>query len=100
MYGTIFRMKVKQGRMDELIKLFKAWDKEHQPNVQGALGGFVLLPDANPGTAIGVAIFDDEASFRANGERPEQDAWFRSVMALLEEDPTWEDGHYVAGSFG
>ena len=59
-----------------------------------------MKPDRKPGELIGVAVFEDRATYRANADDPEQDAWFRRVRELLESDPDWEDGDYVSGSVG
>ena len=59
-----------------------------------------MKPDAKSGELIGVAVFEDKASYEANADDPEQDKWFGSLRALLTEDPEWEDGEYVAGELG
>ena len=113
MYGSIFRMQVKPGQEQSVIDAFDQWDKERQPHVKGAIGGLLMKPDREArradrrrrvrgpvlehGELIGVAVFEDRASYRANADDPEQDAWFRRVRELLESDPDWEDGDYVSG---
>lgn len=69
------------GREQDVIDIFKEWDSERRPNV----------------SVIGVAVFEDKEAYLANGNAPEQDAWFRKLRALLEPDPAWEDGEYVIG---
>ena len=95
MYGTIFRMKVKQGQEQRVVDIFKDWEKERKPHVKGVIGGYLMKPDKGSGELIGVAIFEDKAAFMANADNPEQDKWFRTMRELLTEDPTWEDGEYV-----
>ena len=96
MYGTIFRMKVRSGQSDRAVELFKEWERERQPNVKGAVGGYVLKPDEEPDELVAVAVFEDKASYTANAGDPEQDRWFRRLRELLEADPEWTDGEYVA----
>ena len=36
---------------------------------------------------IGVAVFEDKEAYLANGNDPEQDAWFRKLRTLLQSDP-------------
>ena len=72
-------------------------DSERRPNVRGVVGGDLMKPDADMGDLIGVAVFEDKEAYLANGNAPEQDAWFRKLRALLESDPAWEDGEYVIG---
>ena len=95
LYGTIFHMKLKPGVEAEAIKCFQDWEKDRQPNADGAIGGFVMRPDNAPNTLIGVAVFRDKESFIANGKTPEQNAWYNRLMECLEEAPVWEDGEYV-----
>ncbi|MBI2165641.1 MAG: hypothetical protein HYU29_04490 [Chloroflexi bacterium] len=97
MYGTIFRMKVKPGQEAKVAELFNAWTKERGPKVKGSVAGYVLKPDKRPGELIGMAVFKDKATYKANAADPAQDKWFRQVRALLQADPEWEDGEYLAG---
>ncbi len=100
MYGTIFRMNVKPGQEQRLVEVFKEWERERKPKVQGAVAGLLLKPDNQPGEFIGVAIFKDKAAYIANANDPEQDKWYLKLRDLLQDDPTWEDGEYVAGAIG
>ena len=59
-----------------------------------------MRPDGRPGELIGVAVFEDKASYQANADDPEQERWYFRLRELLEDDPEWEDGEYVAGDVG
>ena len=98
MYGTIFRMKVKTGREDDLVRVFKDWESERKGKIKGAIGGLMMKPANRSGEMIGVAIFEDRESYAANADDPEQHAWFMKMRDMLEADPEWDDGEYVAGS--
>ena len=52
---------------------------------------------AKPDEFVLAVAFEDKASYTANADDPEQHAWFMKVRELLESDPEWEDGEYVAG---
>ena len=97
MYGSVFRMKVKPGKNQAIADLFSEWDRERQRQVPGAIGGFVLRPDRAAGELIRVAVFKDKASYRANADDPAQHEWYMRMRELLEDDPEWEDGEYIAG---
>ena len=43
-----------------------------------------------------MAVFESEDRYRANANRPEQDAWYQELPALFRADPVWEDGNVVA----
>ena len=100
MYGSIFRMRPLAGREQDVVEVFNEWDTERRPNVRGVVGGFLMKPDADTGELIGVAVFEDKEAYIANGNDPEQDTWFRKLRALLQSDPTWEDGEYLVGGTG
>ncbi len=98
MYGTISRMKAKLGREQKLIAVFHDWERERKPQTPGAIGGLLIKPDGKSDEFIGVAVFQDKESYRANADDPGQDAWYKELRELLVSDPTWEDGESVAGS--
>lgn len=65
------------------------------PRVQGFHAGYLFQPDRSSDELIGVAIFADRESYRKNATDPKQDEWYRSLRALLTEDPRWEDGEII-----
>src|SRR5690606_25945242 len=97
MYGSIFRMKVKPGRDEQVVDLYREWERDRQPKVKGALGSFLMRTDRDRNTLVGVAVFQDKQAYRANADDPEQDRWYRRLRENLEEDPEWTDGEYIAG---
>jgi predicted ester cyclase/quinol monooxygenase YgiN len=95
MFGTIARLRPKAGRQAEVIRIFEDWGRERGPRVPGALAGYLMRPLNRPDELIAVPIFADRATYEANANDPQQDAWYRRLRAELEEDPSWEDGEYV-----
>ncbi len=98
MYGTIFRLQPKAGREADVVTLMEEWADSRGQEVQGARAAYLLKSERRPGDLVGVAVFDDEESFRANATAPEQDAWYRRLREVLDTDPVWEDGTYLLGS--
>ncbi|MBA4715182.1 MAG: hypothetical protein H2015_01165 [Chloroflexi bacterium] len=92
MYGSIFNLKPKQGKKNELINHLKM--DEDKP--EGGLAWYVLNPD-DDGDLVAIAVFKDKDSYVANAERPEQHENFMKMMGLLEEEPKWKDGQFVIG---
>ena len=92
MYGSIFNLKPKKGKKDDLINHLK-YD-EDKP--EGGIAWYVLNPD-NDGDLVGIAIFKDKESYVKNAERPEQHESFMKMMDLLDEEPSWNDGNFVIG---
>ena len=100
MYGSIFRMKPRPGQEASVVEEFERWERDRKPKAKGAIAGLVMRPDRRPGELIGVAVFEDKASYQANADDPEQERWYFKLRELLEDDPEWEDGEYVAGEVG
>jgi hypothetical protein len=75
MYGTIFYVRPKSGREDEIKKLFEEWNKDRQPDVAGAKSGYLYKLDK--GGMMGVAVFDSKENYQRNADDPAQDEWYR-----------------------
>lgn len=98
MYGTIFRLQPKAGREHDVVSLMEEWARSRGPQVPGARAAYLLLSERSRGELVGVAVFDDQATYQANAESPEQDAWYRQLHEVLETDPVWEDGTYLVAT--
>ena len=88
MYGSVFKMKAKAGAKGDLISLM---DDEMRTRVLKGVRASYLL-DGGGDEVWGVAVFDDEKTYRENAASPEQDAAYRRMRALLQADPEWHDG--------
>ena len=95
MYGTIFRMRVKPGQEEAVRQEMGRWDRERAPKAKGAVATYLFKPDGSSNLLIGVAVFQDRETYRANADDPEQHQWFLRLRACLEEDPAWEDGEVL-----
>ncbi len=90
MFGSVFRMQVKPGKKGELAQVMM--DGSRTPGGMKA----AYLYDAAGDETWGVAVFDDEASYRKNATSPEQDREYQRMRALLVADPEWHDGTITA----
>jgi len=98
MYGTIARIHPRPDRIDELTALGQAMMEG--PRAAGYRVSYIFRPDQDPydrPTWFLVAVFDDEATYRANASSPEQDAQYRQLRELLADDPDWTDGTFQGG---
>jgi quinol monooxygenase YgiN len=93
MYGTIAKMKVNKGALEEIRRM----ETSRQP--QGFVGTLVFQSDDDASEMWLVAIFRDRESYFANAHSPEQDADYQRMRAQLAADPEWHDGEVVF-SFG
>jgi quinol monooxygenase YgiN len=95
MYGTIARIHPKPDRIADLRAMGETMMAGVPP--AGYRWSYFFEPDLNPydrPTMFLVAMFDDEATYRANAGSPEQDALYRQLRELLEDDPDWSDGTF------
>jgi quinol monooxygenase YgiN len=89
MYGTVARMRVKPG-MGERLKALSA--QYEDLTIPGFIATYAYRLDADPNDFYLVVLFEDRESYRRNADAPEQDARYRQMRALLDEDPKWHDG--------
>ena len=92
MYGTIFKLKIKEGHEDQLLSLMK----EENETPEGMIAWFLMKPDENK-EWIGVAIFDSVESHVNNANRPETNENFIKMMEHLDGEPELTDGEYLIG---
>jgi hypothetical protein len=97
MYGTIARLHPSPGRKADL----EAYgSRVADVPIDGVVGAWLFTPDRDPyarETAFLVAIFEDEASYRANADSPAQHERYLEMRALLDDDPDWMDGTFTVG---
>lgn len=87
-FGSVFKMTPKAGQKQAIIDLLKSG---RQP---GDIKGFRSAHIFDCGDEVwGVAIFEDEKSYRDNANDPEQDKEYQQLRALLTADPEWHDGN-------
>ena len=70
------------------------WTSEVRPGAIGHLGGTFGIAD--DGTFVVLARFEDEASARANAERPEQSEWWAGVEPLLDGPATFRESSDIS----
>jgi quinol monooxygenase YgiN len=92
MYGSVSRWRVKDGQQQELEQLLNELMREMPP---GSRGVCVYRSDADPREYWVAGSWDSKDAYTANSNRPETDASFRRLRALIESDPEWHDGEIV-----
>ena len=92
-YGTIMIGKLKTpGTGQALVDAAKKWEERKVP---GFLGSYSLLAD-DGATVVACVTFETKDSYLKLADSPEQDDWWRSVMApMLAGDPQWIDGEWA-----
>ena len=87
MYGSVFRMRPKSGMAGQLRDVMMS--NQRQP--KGMVAAYLLRQDGSQ-DVWGLAVFEDEQTYRDNANDPAQDAEYRKFRELLESDPEWHDG--------
>jgi quinol monooxygenase YgiN len=93
MYGTLGRMRPKPGKRDELVELLRTPPSGAAAN--GYRHGFLLKADEGDEVVVAV-MYEDQAAYSAMVHDPQTDANFGRIMELLEAEPTWTDGEWIA----
>ena len=94
MYGTVARMKVKRENLDGL----RAYAEEAAGrDIPGFRESYVLIPDQWNDEVLLAVMFDDKDSYMKNADSPAQHQDYLKVRSLLEDDPEWTDGEWMAG---
>jgi quinol monooxygenase YgiN len=96
MYGTLARVRPKQGRGQEIIRLTERWISERGADVPGFIADYLLVPDNGQGDMLILSVFASQGAYRANADTIQQDRWYREFRAALESDPEWSDGEIIA----
>lgn len=86
-FGSVFKMKPRAGQKQAVIDLFKSGRGPAE------IKGFLTAHVFDCGDEVwGVAVFQDEKTYRDNANDPAQDKEYRQLRALLDADPEWHDG--------
>jgi quinol monooxygenase YgiN len=94
MFGTIATMRPKAGQETAAAEAIDDWWRERSSKAEGAVC-LHLYRGAAAGELVMAVVFDTQEHYEANANDPEQDAWYRSLVALLEADPEWADGDVI-----
>ncbi len=90
-------IKGKTSDPDGIRRAVDQWTADVAPGAAGFLGTTAGVAD--DGTSIAVVRFEDEASARANSERPEQGEWWQGMSALYDGEPTFRESSDTATLF-
>jgi hypothetical protein len=91
MFGTIGHVRLKPGKESALNQLMDEWKQTIRPQIPGSLLELAGTSVSRPGVTVFIALVQDETTYRALAESPDQDAWFRRMLDLAEGDIEWED---------
>ncbi len=95
MFGTIATLRPKAGQEAAVTEAIDAWWRVRSGKAEGTVCIHLYR-----GTAVGelvmAVVFDTQEHYEANANDPEQDVWYRELVALLETEPQWADGEVLS----
>jgi heme-degrading monooxygenase HmoA len=92
MYGTIARMRLKEG-MEEQAQAYM--QKYEDVEIPGSRAAYMFRMDADPREFYLVAVFDSKEAYVANANSPDQNARYEEMVSMLEGPPEWHDGEVL-----
>ena len=95
MFGTIATMRPKAGQEAAVAEGVDAWWRERSGKAEGTVCVH-LYRGTVAGELVMAVVFDTQEHYEANANDPEQDVWYRSLVALLESEPEWADGEVLS----
>ena len=89
---SFFRARTLPGKAQAVAEQMDKWQREQKPQAKGYVRSILVTNNDNQDEIMGAVRFDSSEGYFANAGRPEQDAWYRELRALLVADPEWFDG--------
>lgn len=87
MFGTVGMLRVRPGRLDDLVGVIR--ELEGRPGVIQM--GLVARGDDAQAYAWTI-VWESQAAHDTNGERPEFPALYERLLAALDGEPLWHSG--------
>ena len=92
MYGTIAKLKVKPGKVEQLKSQMASVDPRKDP---GFVSVIVYQMDKDPNELYVTVLFENKETYVANANHPDTNADFEKMMQFLVAEPEWHDGTVV-----
>jgi heme-degrading monooxygenase HmoA len=89
MYGTIARVRLKDGGESKLKALMDEFEARQVP---GFIGHYAYRLDADPNVYMMAIVFASREAYVANAASPEQHALYQRMVAVYDGEPEWFDG--------
>jgi quinol monooxygenase YgiN len=90
MYGTIAKLKVKEGKLEDLLL-----NVDREEPGEGHIAHYIYQMDNDPTEFYLAVIFESREAYHKNAQRPETHAEYEMLVQFLEAEPVWHDGEIV-----
>ncbi len=87
MFVTVSIYRAKAGEEDAVIALHEDWQRNQQAKAQGYLSGELLRNIQAPREFVAIMRFESRAFAQELANDPEQNAWHRRLVSLVENVP-------------
>ena len=87
MFVTVSFYRAKAGEEDAVIALHEDWQRHQQAKAQGYLSGELLRNTQTPREFVAIMRFENRACAQELANDPEQNAWYRRLVSLVENVP-------------
>ncbi len=91
MYGTIAKLMVRTGKIEELVNHMNVEYK----NIPGAIEILMYQMDEDASSVYITVVFSDKKAYIKNSESPESNVRYEKMMEYLESEPEWHDGQII-----
>ncbi len=93
MFGTIARMHVKPGKLEELRAVNKEFIQGRTP--AGFVSTIVYQGKDDPNEVWLAVVFESEKAYYDNASDPSTNTYYEKYNALLDAAPEWHDGQVL-----
>jgi hypothetical protein len=91
MYGTVARLRIRQGKEQDLINTVRSGAGV----IPGVVSQALYKLDNAGNEYILAAVFESKDAYVTNASSPEQHQRYLQYRELLESDPEWNDGEVI-----
>ena len=91
MFVTVYSYRAKAGQEQAVIALYDEWERDRVPKTKGFVSGELLRDLRDSRSFISIARFESAEAASATANAPEQDAWYRRLVNLTEQEPVFTD---------
>jgi hypothetical protein len=92
MYGTVGRLQIKPGRLDDLKRYIQQFE-----TTLGVLAASLVGKDGSTSDYTWTIVWTDKAAHDAANSRPDALAEYQRLLDMLAQDPEWHSGEIVYG---
>lgn len=91
MYGTIAKLMVRTGKIEELVNHMNVEYKD----IPGAIEILMYQMDEDASSVYITVVFSDKKAYIKNSESPESNVRYEKMMEYLKSEPEWHDGQII-----